>query len=97
MKLILAGILFLAAILRIPLTSVVPLIPSLSDTTGLSLTNLSQLTSISLLVFAILSTLVPKISRRLGLLPSILGSISLVLVESWYNHLQETLASISEQ
>lgn len=80
LKLILAGILFLAAILRIPLTSVGPLIPSLSDTTGLSLTNLSQLTSISLLVFAILSTLVPKISRRLGLLPSILGSIGLVLV-----------------
>ncbi|RRG17651.1 MFS transporter [Weissella viridescens] len=80
MKLILAGILLLAAMLRIPLTSVGPLIPSLSETTGLSLTNLSQLTSISLLVFAVLSTLVPKISRRLGLIPSIIGAICLVLV-----------------
>ncbi|ETO40501.1 transporter, major facilitator family [Fructilactobacillus florum 8D] len=79
-RLILLGIFLLAAILRIPLTSVGPLLPRLNQTTGLSMTTLSQLTSISLLVFAFTSIIVARIATKIGLNLSIVVSIILMLI-----------------
>lgn len=63
---LLIGILLIASNLRVPLTAVGPLLPSIRDDLAISSTSGGSLTTLPLLAFAILSPFVPAIARRFG-------------------------------
>lgn len=65
--LLVLGIIFIAATLRAPFTSVGPLIQLIQDDLGLSNTLAGAITTLPLLAFAILSPFAPKLARRFGL------------------------------
>lgn len=65
--LLVLGIIFIAAALRAPFTSVGPLIQLIQDDLGLSNTLAGAITTLPLLAFAILSPFAPKLARRFGL------------------------------
>lgn len=65
--LLVLGIIFIAAALRAPFTSVGPLIQMIQEDLGLSNTVAGAITTIPLLAFAILSPFAPKLARRFGL------------------------------
>lgn len=64
---IVLGIIFFAANLRAPITSVGPVIGEISEYLSLSKTAAGLITTIPLLAFGIMSGLVPKISERYGM------------------------------
>lgn len=76
--LILLGIVFFAANLRAPLTSVGPVIAEISLDLSLSNTAASLLTTIPLLAFALLSSFIPRISQRFGMELVLLFSLLLL-------------------
>lgn len=81
------AVIFVAANLRAPITAVGPVINEISQALGLSKTAAGTLTSIPLLAFSLLSSLVPRLSKRYGmslvlLFSLILLSLGLVL-RSW--------------
>ena len=61
------GVIFFAANLRAPLTSVGPVIGEISLDLSLSKTAAGMLTTIPLLAFAFLSSLIPRFSQRYGM------------------------------
>ncbi|MDX1328038.1 MAG: MFS transporter [Arenibacter sp.] len=65
--LILLGILFIAANLRAPITSVGPVINEISDALHLSPAFVGLLTAIPLISFALLSVFAPRVARKTGL------------------------------
>ncbi len=65
--LILLGILFIAANLRAPITSVGPVINEISDVLHLSPAFVGLLTAIPLISFALLSVFAPRVARKTGL------------------------------
>lgn len=65
--LLVLGIIFIAAALRAPFTSVGPLIQMIQDDLGLSNTVAGAITTLPLLAFAILSPFAPKLAERFGL------------------------------
>ncbi|WP_026808753.1 CynX/NimT family MFS transporter [Arenibacter latericius] len=65
--LILLGILFIAANLRAPITSVGPVINEISDSLSLSPAFVGLLTAIPLISFALLSAFAPRVARKTGL------------------------------
>lgn len=64
---LLIGIIFIAATMRAPLTSVGPLIGIIKDSIGISNTFAGFLTTLPLLAFAGLSPFAPRLAHRLGL------------------------------
>ncbi|WP_228548348.1 CynX/NimT family MFS transporter [Sporosarcina obsidiansis] len=76
---LLAGILFIAATIRSPLTSVGPIIGSIRDQLQISNSLAGFLTTIPLLAFAIVSPFAPRISKRYGLAPTLFYSMILLL------------------
>ncbi|WP_427181288.1 CynX/NimT family MFS transporter [Paenibacillus sp. TC-CSREp1] len=66
MALIILGIIVIAANLRTPLTSVGPLVSLIRDDVDISNTLAGLITTVPLLAFALLSSLVPKLGRRYG-------------------------------
>ncbi|MGL4581938.1 MAG: MFS transporter, partial [Flavobacterium sp.] len=76
--LMLLGIIFIASNLRAPLTSVGPVISEISKSLALSNTTAGLVTTIPLLAFGFLSSMVPKISRRYGM--EIVLLISLIVL-----------------
>jgi len=64
--LMILGIVFIAANLRTPLTSVGPLVSLIKDDVHISNTLAGLITTVPLLAFALLSPLVPKLARRYG-------------------------------
>ncbi|WCK56724.1 MFS transporter [Aneurinibacillus sp. Ricciae_BoGa-3] len=78
--LLVLGILFIAANLRSPLTSVGPLVGSIHDSLGISNTMAGSLTTIPLLAFAVFSTFAPRIAERFGMAPVLLVSLALLAV-----------------
>ncbi|VTR62506.1 Inner membrane transport protein YeaN [Actinobacillus pleuropneumoniae] len=66
MGLIILGIIVIAANLRTPLTSVGPLVSLIRDDVHISNTLAGLITTVPLLAFALLSSLVPKLGRRYG-------------------------------
>lgn len=64
--LLILGIIFIAANLRTPLTSVGPLVSLIKDDLHISNTLAGLITTLPLLAFALLSPLVPKLGRRYG-------------------------------
>jgi len=65
--LLVLGIIFIAAALRAPFTSVGPLIQMIKEDLGLSNTLAGAITTLPLLAFAILSPFAPILARRYGL------------------------------
>src|SRR5699024_1866311 len=61
------GVIFLAANLRAPLTSVGPVIAEISADLSLSNTAAGFITTIPLMAFAFLSGIMPRISRKFGM------------------------------
>lgn len=61
------GVVFLAANLRAPLTSVGPVVAEISKDLSLSNTAAGLITTIPLLAFAFLSGIMPRISRKFGM------------------------------
>ncbi|MDN4607845.1 CynX/NimT family MFS transporter [Sporosarcina highlanderae] len=76
--LLIIGIIFIAATLRSPLTSVGPIIASIRDSLGISNVLAGFLTTIPLLAFALISPVVPKISRRFGMEVTLFFSLCLL-------------------
>lgn len=69
------GIIFLAANLRAPITSVGPIITELSENFSLSPALIGLLTAIPLISFALLSAFAPKVARKFGLEKLLLYSL----------------------
>jgi CP family cyanate transporter-like MFS transporter len=77
--LMLTGIVFIAANLRAPITSVGPVITEIASSMNLTHVLVALLTSIPLISFALLSAFAPRVARRVGLERLLLYSL-LVLV-----------------
>ncbi|WP_431225209.1 CynX/NimT family MFS transporter [Serratia sp. L9] len=77
--LLLVGIMLVAANLRAPLTSVGPLLEQIQQQLMLSATAAGLLSSLPLILFAVLSPLTPSIARRIGI-ERTLGLALLMLV-----------------
>lgn len=78
--LMLLGIIFIASNLRAPLTSVGPVISEISKSLALSNTTAGLVTTIPLMAFGFLSSMVPKVSRRYGMELVLLGSLILLSI-----------------
>ncbi|MCM4167825.1 putative transporter YycB [Arenibacter antarcticus] len=78
--LIVLGILFIAANLRAPITSVGPVITEISETLNLSPAFIGLLTTIPLISFALLSAFAPKVARKTGLERLLLYSLLLLAI-----------------
>lgn len=74
------GIIFIAANLRAPLTSVGPLVAPIRDSLGISNTLAGTLTTVPLLAFALLSPFAPKLSRKFGMETVLFTSLILIAV-----------------
>jgi MFS transporter, CP family, cyanate transporter len=72
---IIIGIIFIAANLRAPLTSVGPLVGFIRDDLHISNTMAGMITTVPLLSFALFSPIVPKLARKFGVEVMILTSI----------------------
>lgn len=77
---IILGIIFIAANLRTPLTSVGPLVSLIRDDVHISNTLAGLITTVPLLAFALLSPLVPNLGRRYGVERIILISLVFLTV-----------------
>ncbi|MEC4115114.1 CynX/NimT family MFS transporter [Myroides pelagicus] len=78
--LMLLGIVFIASNLRAPLTSVGPVISEISNALSLSNTMAGLVTTIPLMAFGLLSSIVPKVSRRYGMAVVLLASLILLSI-----------------
>ncbi|MGE7545734.1 CynX/NimT family MFS transporter [Sporosarcina newyorkensis] len=76
---LLAGILFIAATIRSPLTSVGPIIGAIRDQLQISNSLAGFLTTIPLLAFAIVSPFVPRISKKYGMAPTLFYSLIVLM------------------
>jgi CP family cyanate transporter-like MFS transporter len=72
------GIIFIAATLRAPFTSVGPLINIIREDTGISNTLAGILTTLPLIAFAVFSSLAPKVARRIGIEYTLFASLILL-------------------
>lgn len=78
MWVLILGIIFAAANLRAPLTSVGPVIETIRRDMGMSNTAAGMLTTLPLLAFALFSPFAPKIARRFGLEYTLFGALLLL-------------------
>ncbi|WP_144511245.1 MFS transporter [Bacillus sp. FJAT-22090] len=76
--LLIIGIIFIAATLRSPLTSVGPIISHIRDSLTISNILAGFITTIPLIAFAVISPFVPKIARRFGIELTLFFSIILL-------------------
>jgi len=74
------GIVFIAANLRAPLTSVGPLVGVIRDDMNISNTLAGMVTTLPLLAFALFSPIVPKLGQKFGVERIIFGSIVILTV-----------------
>lgn len=75
-----AGIIFIAANLRAPLTSVGPLVSLIRENVHISNTLAGLITTVPLIAFALLSPFVPKLGRRYGVERIILISLIFLVI-----------------
>ncbi|MDQ0247379.1 CP family cyanate transporter-like MFS transporter [Bacillus fengqiuensis] len=78
MWVLILGIIFAAANLRAPLTSVGPIIETIRRDMGMSNTAAGMLTTLPLLAFALFSPFAPKMARRFGLEYTLFGALLLL-------------------
>ncbi|QTD42625.1 MFS transporter [Sporosarcina sp. Te-1] len=74
------GIVFIAANLRAPLTSVGPIVGLIKDEMNISNTSAGMVTTLPLLAFALFSPIVPKLGQKFGVERIILGSVVFLTV-----------------
>ncbi|AKS66207.1 CynX/NimT family MFS transporter [Staphylococcus coagulans] len=74
------GIMLIAANLRAPITSVGVVLPTIKDTLNLTNTEVSFISIIPLLAFAVISSLVAKVSHRFGMERSLFFAIALIFI-----------------
>ncbi|WP_353458682.1 CynX/NimT family MFS transporter [Staphylococcus coagulans] len=74
------GIMLIAANLRAPITSVGVVLPTIKDTLNLTNTEVSFISIIPLLAFAIISSLVAKVSHRFGMERSLFFAMALIFI-----------------
>ncbi|MBV6713208.1 MFS transporter [Paenibacillus chitinolyticus] len=78
--LLIVGILFIGAVLRAPLTSVGPLIGTIKGELGISNTLAGTLTTLPLLMFAVISPFAPKWARKYGIEAVLLAAAAILTV-----------------
>jgi len=78
--LLIVGILFIGAVLRAPLTSVGPLIGTIKGDLGISNTLAGTLTTLPLLMFAVISPFAPKWARKYGIEAVLLAAAAILTV-----------------
>lgn len=77
--LLLVGIMLIAANLRAPITGLGPLVGMIREDTGLSGTVIGLLTTLTLIAFAMVSPIVPRISQRMGIERTIFLSLFVLM------------------
>lgn len=73
-----AGILFIAVNLRVPFTSIAPVLPLIQSDFGLSSSAVGLLTSLPLLAFAAFSPLSAPVARKFGLERTLFGALLII-------------------
>lgn len=76
---LLLAVVLVALSMRSPITGVGAVLPVLSDDLRLSTTTAGVLTSLPLLAFAVSSVVVPRVSRRLGVQPTVVAALVLLV------------------
>ncbi|MTB64558.1 MFS transporter [Streptococcus sp. zg-86] len=61
------GIVMLGAVMRVPITAIPPILTDIASSLGVSVSELGLLTSIPLLMFALCSSIAPKVANRFGM------------------------------
>ena len=73
-----SGVLLIAANLRVPFTSIAPIMPMIQGDFGLSSSELGLLTSLPLLAFTVFSPISASIAHRFGLERTLFGALTIV-------------------
>ncbi len=73
-----AGILFIAVNLRVPFTSIAPVLPLIQSDFGLSSSAVGLLTSLPLLAFAAFSPLSAPVAHKFGLERTLFGALTII-------------------
>lgn len=81
-KFLIPGIIVVGMVLRIPFTSIPPIIADIAKTQHVPVGQLGILTTIPLIAFAIFSSIAPKVAQRLGLERAFAGVLILMMVGS---------------
>ncbi|MCM0599693.1 CynX/NimT family MFS transporter [Periweissella fabalis] len=79
---LLPGIILLGAVLRIPITSIPPVLSQIAHGLHIPVASLGVLTTLPLLAFAIFSPIAPIIARKFGIELTFIGVLLLMLVGS---------------
>lgn len=85
-----AGILLIAANLRLPITMIPPILPWLQSQLGFATSMSGLLTTIPLIMFALLSPVIAQWSRRWGNLRVLLGSLIILTIGCYLRSLTQT-------
>ncbi|MGT2968194.1 MFS transporter [Streptococcus azizii] len=72
------GVVMLGAVMRVPITAIPPILTDIANSFGVPVSDLGILTSIPLLMFALCSSLAPKLARRIGM-ERLMGIVLLVM------------------
>lgn len=78
--LLLLGIIMIATNLRAPITSVGPLVGTITNSLNLTGAQAGLITTLPLIAFAIISPIAPKLARKFGTEPTILGALILIIL-----------------
>lgn len=73
------GIVMLGAVMRVPITAIPPILTDIASSLGVSVSELGILTSIPLLMFALCSSLAPKLASMLGM-ERLMGGVLFLMV-----------------
>ena len=79
--LLLLGIIMIATNLRAPITSVGPLVGTITNSLNLTGAQAGLITTLPLIAFAIISPIAPKLARKFGTETTILGALILIILE----------------
>ncbi|MGT2714934.1 MFS transporter [Streptococcus respiraculi] len=72
------GIVMLGAVMRVPITAIPPILTDIASSLGVSVSDLGILTSIPLLMFALCSSVAPKLANRFGM-ERLMGGVLLAM------------------
>jgi CP family cyanate transporter-like MFS transporter len=78
--LLLLGIIMIATNLRAPITSVGPLVGTITNSLNLTGAQAGLITALPLIAFAIISPIAPKLARKFGTETTILGALILIIL-----------------
>lgn len=79
---LLPGIILLGAVLRIPITSIPPVLSEIAHGLHIPVASLGILTTLPLLAFAIFSPIAPMIARKFGIEATFIGVLILMFIGS---------------